>query len=53
MAGRLELEHLLLSDAATRLKYSEEHLLLLGSEGKIELIAQISDCPLDHPKMAC
>ncbi len=47
MAGRMELEHLLLSDAAARLKWSEEHLLLLGAEGKIELFAQISDCPLE------
>ncbi len=48
MAVRMELEHLLLTDAAACLKWNEERLLLLGAEGKIELIAQISDCPLER-----
>jgi hypothetical protein len=48
MAGRMELQNLLLNDAATRLKCSEEHILRLGAEGKVELLAHISDCPLER-----
>jgi hypothetical protein len=48
MAGRMELQNILLNDAATRLKCSEEHILRLGAEGKVELLAHISDCPLER-----